>query len=163
MRTLINRTIIVTIALFVALIGGARATDVLVRTPGSWFYGPIAMWTAGSTSTPNFFPLSPRMQFNTVSSARVAYQMTNDSGDCKLRAAIRFSNDGVDWDAAEELAATYSDADNEIIYGTSYLDLTAVAGTTPRAWVQFGIETVNRSGSNVVMCSGTLRIEPKER
>lgn len=154
------KTILILIT--VVLGGTAFAVTTLQRTPGSWFYGPSPVWTAGSTSNHNFFPLSPRMQFNTVSAARFSYQMTNDTGDCKLRAAIRFSNDGIEWDTAEDVVSAYSDADNEVIYGTSYVDLTAVAGTTPRAWVQFGVEAVNRSTSNVAFCNATLRIEPKQ-
>ena len=72
----------------------ASAVSLLRRVPGSWFYDAEAMWTAASTTTTLFFPMSEPLRSSDVNSARFAYQMTQDAGDCKLRAAVRFSNDG---------------------------------------------------------------------
>lgn len=160
----LSRALSILCLLFLALVPlRASAVDGLAKSPGSWFWGPTAMWTAASTTTHNFFPMSPALQLNEVSGVRVAYQMTNDAGDCKLRAAVRFSSDGTTWETAEELNAAYSDANDEIIYNGPYIDLLSVPNTVPRSYVQFGIETVNRSTSTLSLCRGALRVEPRVR
>lgn len=138
------------------------AEELLRRSPGSWLYGPVALWTVGSTSTVTFFPLSEPMRSSDVNAARFAWQMTQDSGDCKLRGAVRFSNDGVNWEAAKSVDAQYSDANDEVVWKTAFIDLTSVTDAPPRTFIQFGLQTVNRSGSAIALCNGTLRVEPKE-
>lgn len=67
-----------------------------------------------------------------------------------------------DWDNAREVYSNWVTVNEDIYYGTAYVDLNAVTGTTPRAFVQFGIETLNRSASTISFCRGTLRVEPKQ-
>jgi hypothetical protein len=85
--------------------------------------------------------------------------MSEDSGNCKIRPALRYSNDGITWDASKDIVAGYRTTEG-IDWGTTYIDISV--GTTPRAWVQFGVEAANESGSVINVCNATLRIEPKE-
>lgn len=161
------RQLLTALVVFVALVfaNEASAGDILRRTAGSWFYGPETVWSSGTTTAPGkFFPLSDPMPSGGLLGARFSYQMTNDAGQCELRAAVRFSDDGVTWGTHKEVNATWSDNTpaDEIIYGSAYVDLMAL-GVTPGAWIQFGVETLNRSGSTIWNCSATLRVEPKER
>lgn len=144
--------------LLFAHIGAAQAGPVLRPAAGARFFGPLSVWTAGSTSTPIFHPLSPPLPSAGVVSGRFAVQMTQDSGDCKLRAAVRFSNDGVTWDAAKEVSVTYV-TDDTVQYNTAYVDLLALAGTPARSWLQYGVEVVNRTGATVALCNGALRVD----
>lgn len=137
----------------------------LRRTPGSWLYGPEAVYTvigAGPASVVTFFPLSEPVSTAGLPGARFSTQMTVDSGDCKLRPAVRFSNDGVNWDPAKEVNAIYV-TDETIQYGTLYVDLMTLQSTPPRAWIQFGIQTLNRTTTNNAFCRASLRVEPQHK
>jgi hypothetical protein len=140
------------------LTGPASAT--IRRTPGSWLFGPKTVWTDG-TVNPTFHPLGDPMASRGLINARVAIEMSEDtSGLCKIRPALRYGNDGVSWDASGAIDTTYRTSAG-ITYGTTYVDLTAVATTRP--WIQFGVEVANESGSAVNICNATLLVEPKEQ
>ncbi|MDP2304776.1 MAG: hypothetical protein Q8P18_01955 [Pseudomonadota bacterium] len=162
MRPLVNfARVLSALALATVFAGQARADETLLRrTPGSWFYGPTVVFTPGSTSTPVFYPLSEPVLISGITKARFSYMMTRDYGDCKLRAAVRFSNDGTVFSADGQPLATYSDSEGELIFNSAYADLLAVAGTTSGAWVQFGVQVVNRTGSTIGHCFATVRVEP---
>ena len=151
--TLRSRTI--SFLLLVAAIeatGSAIAAPLLRTTVGSRFFGPAAVWTGGSTTVPVFHPLSPPIASAGLLYARFAVQMTQDSGDCQLRVAVRYSNDGVAWDASKDVGGAYVTTDAPQ-FGTTYVDLMGLAGTSPRAWIQYGVEAENRSGATVALCS----------
>lgn len=137
-------------------IGSAYAT--IPRTKGSWLFGPSPVWSDGTTS-PSFRPLSDPIQAKGLLNVRVSTEMSEDSGNCKIRPALRYSNDGINWDASKDIVAGYRTTEG-IDWGTTYIDISA--GTTPRAWVQFGVEVANESGSAINVCNATLRVEPKE-
>ena len=142
----------------------AAAADLLRKTPGSWFYGPETLYTSATLANTLFFPLSQPISTAGMLEARFSYQLTQDSGDCKLRAAVRYSNDGIGWDEHKEVNSEYADLTDEIIWGTGYVNLMTLAGpTVPRAWIQFGLETKARSNSAVAGCRGALRVELKEK
>lgn len=84
--------------------------------------------------------------------------VSEDSGSGKMRPALRYSNDASTWDSSKELDAGCRTSEG-ISWGTSYVDITALAGTTARAWVQFGVEVANESGTRVEVCNATLRVE----
>ena len=149
---------------FLGGVPDADAADILRKTPGSWFYGPETLYTSSTNATTLFFPLSQPISTAGMLDARFSYQMSQDSGDCKLRAAVRYSNDGVTWDEHKEVNSEYADATDEIIWGTTYVNLMTLAGpTVPRAWIQFGLETKARSNSAVAGCRGALRVELKDK
>lgn len=153
------------VSMIALAMGTARASEILRRTPGSWLYGPEPLYTvigAGPASVVTFFPMSDPVGTAGLLGARFSYQMTQDSGDCKLRPAVRYSNDGVNWDTPKEVNATY--ATNETpIYGTAYVDLMTLMNTPPRAYIQFGLQTLNRSTTTNAFCRGTLRVEPQQK
>lgn len=154
--------------LMVALIPcTAYATDPLLRrTSGGWLYGPMAVWKDGdASSTELFHPMSEPIAAAGLISARVSYQPSEDSGACQLRAAVRLSGNGVDWDFQEPIYNTAPDWQNgnNVRFQTTYVDL-GTLGTTARAFVQFWVETNNDAGiTPIKRCNATIRVEPKER
>jgi hypothetical protein len=109
------------------------AHAIIPRTTGAWLFGPMPVWTNGTTSTPGLFhPMSKAIDAKGLISARVSTEMSEDSGNCKMRPALQYSNDGISWDTHKEIVTTFVTT-NTIDYGTSYVDLTALAATTPRA------------------------------
>lgn len=145
-------------------IHSASAGEALRRTPGSWFYGPTTVYTvigAGPASVVTFFPLSEPIPMRGLVNVRVSYQLTQNSGDCKLRPAVQFSSDGSNWDSAKELNTTYV-TNETVAYGTTFVNLTTLDATPPRTWVRFGLQTLNISGTVNAFCQGSLRIEPEQ-
>lgn len=142
----------------------AGAAELLRQVPGSWYYGPETLYTvigAGPASVLTFFPMSSAMTSSSVAKARFAWQMTQDSGDCKMRPAVRFSSDGLNWDAAKEVSAGAAYATDETVrYDPAFVDLQGLAGTTNKTYMQFGLQTLNRTGTAVAFCRGAMRVEP---
>lgn len=136
----------------------AEAT--LRRPPGAWLFGPRQVWTDGTTSA-FFHPLSDPVASAGLLGARISIEMSEDSGYCKMRPAIRYSSDGVTWDGSNPADASWRTT-NGIVPGTAYVDLTALG--TPKSWVQFGVEVANDAGgSGFQFCNAALLVEPKER
>lgn len=146
--------------LVAVMAASAPASASIPRVRGSWLFGPAPVWTDG-TSNPAFRPLSEPMESKGLISVRVSTEMSEDSGNCKMRPALRYSNDGIGWDAEKEIVAGYRTTDG-IDWGTSYIDITGLAGTTTRAYVQFGVQVANEAGSAINVCNATIRVEPKE-
>lgn len=105
--------------MLIALVATPAARATLVDAPGAYLL-PKAVWTDG-TSTPLFHPLSRPMSSAGWSDARVATSMEQDSGNCKIRPALRYSNDGVTRDSAKEIVASYRTTEGTD-YGTTYVD-----------------------------------------
>lgn len=155
------RSLVVLFVLIIAVLGStAPAFATIPRVRGSWLFGPAPVWTDGTTS-PAFRPLSEPLESKGLLSVRISTEMSEDSGNCKIRPALRYSNDGVGWDAAKEIVAGYRTTEG-IDWGTTYIDITQLAGTTPRAYVQFGVEVANEAGSAINICNATIRVEAKE-
>jgi hypothetical protein len=91
---------------------------------------------------------------------RVSTEMDETSGNCKVRPALRWSNDGINWDAEVNIVAGYRSTVG-IDYGSNYIDITALG--SPKPWVQFGVQAVNTSGTRVEICGATVLVDPKER
>lgn len=93
--------------------------------------------------------------------ARVSIELGEDSGTCKMRPALRYSDDGVTWGTANYIvSATYRET-NGITYGTAYSDLSGQE--TPKPWIQFGVQVANESAGAIQLCNATLLVEPKEK
>ena len=129
------------------------------RTPGSWLFGQRTVFSDG-TATPIFHPLSEPMSSAGIINVRVSTELAETSGNCKLRPALRWSDDGIGWGSASAIVATYRTTTG-IDYGSAYVDITALG--TPKPWVQFGLEVANTTGSRVEVCNGALLVDPKER
>ncbi len=142
---------------FVFAVGDADAT--IRRTPGSWVFGPTTVFSDGTTN-PMFIPLSQGLSSAGMINVRVSTEFAEQSGNCKFRAALRWSDDGITWGSSTNMIAGYTSAPG-ISYGSTYIDITALG--TPKPWVQFGVEVANVSGSRVELCNATLMIDPKER
>ena len=156
-----SRVVLALIVLIVTVLGAtSSAFATIPRVRGSWLFGPAPVWTDGTTS-PAFRPLSEALESKGLLSVRISTEMSEDSGNCKMRPALRYSNDGVGWDASKEIVAGYRTTEG-IDWGTTYIDITQLAGTTTRAYVQFGVEVANEAGSAINVCNATIRVEPKE-
>ena len=140
-----------------SLPGEAMAT--LRRTPGSWLFGPRPVWTDGTTS-PTWHALSEPLSSAGMINVRVSTELDESSGNCKIRPALRWSNDGVAWDADVAIVTTYRSTVG-IDYGSGYVDITALG--RPKPWVQFGVEVANTTGTRVELCAATVLVDPKER
>lgn len=151
------KALFVVLALLVVTLPAAQAT--LRRVPGSWMWGPRPVWTDG-TANPMFHPFSDPIDAGTVTNARVSIEMDQDTGNCKIRPALRYSDDGISWNSAVAIISTYRDTAGAD-YGSTYVDLTGL--TTPRTWVQFGIQAANQSGSAIEFCNATLLVQPKDK
>jgi len=138
--------------------GNAGAT--LRRTPGSWLFGPKPVWTDGTTSNTLFHALGEPMSSAGLINVRISTEMDESSGNCKVRPALKWSNDGITWDADVNIVATYRSTVG-IDYGSTYVDITAIG--SPKPWVQFGVQAVNTSGTRVEVCLATILVDPKER
>ncbi len=147
-------------AMVLTVLAAGPANATIPRVRGSWLFGPAPVWTDG-TANPSFRPLSEPMESKSLLSVRVSTEMSEDSGNCKMRPALRYSNDGVTWDAPKEIVSTYRTTEGTD-WGTVYIDITQLAGTASRAYVQFGVEVANEAGSAINICNATIRVEPKE-
>ncbi len=147
------------LALFLA---PASSEATIPRTRGSWLYGPHAVWSTGSTSTWVFHPLSEPVSAGGLTEARFSWEMTENSGSCKARVAVRYSNDGIAWDTSKEVGSWQTTAGP--FWGSTYVNLlTLGGGNVPMAFVQFGVQVQKDSGSAIQLCNITLRVEPMER
>jgi hypothetical protein len=120
----------------------------------------MPVWTDGTT-TAKFHPMSKPIEATGLIAVRVSTEMGEDSGSCKIRPALRYSDDGVTYDTSKEIVATYRITEG-IDWGTTYVDITTLAGTTPRAYVQFGVHAANESAGAIQVCNATIRVEPRE-
>lgn len=141
------------------------ANVVLRRMAGAFFWGPRAVWTDGTT-TPIFHPMGEVTAANALTHVRVSFQLSEPSGaTCRIRPAVRFSSDGVTWEASQPLDATnlgYVTTETPV-FGTAYVDINNVPSAPPRSWVQFGMQAANANTGASSTCNATLRLEVKER
>ncbi len=129
----------------------------LTRAPPAMLLGPQAVWANGSQM---FHPLAGPMASANMTSLRVSYELSQDSGDCKLRPAVRFSGDGVTWGSVKELDSTWLIQD-AVRYGEDFVDLLSLTSTPPKSWLQLGVQVANESGGALTVCNATLRVESK--
>lgn len=154
-------TLLLIPALLVVFGQPAWAADLLRKSPGSWLYGPRAVWTDGTT-TAIFHPLSEPMQTSALSKVRIAYQLSELGGPCRIRPAVRFSDDGGSWDAGAAVDSTnYAYVtSNTVSYPPQFVDIYSIPGTTPKSWIQFGVQAANGAAGAPGSCNATIRIEP---
>lgn len=144
----------------VAIAANQDAGDTLPRLPGALTFGPATVWSQGSTTDWVFHPLSNPMPSDDIVSVRVDMSLDQDTGNCSARPALRYGSDGVNWDPSKEITAVFVNAPN-VDFGGNYIDLTQLAGTTPKALVQFGVQVRNQSGGAIEFCNAQLRVQIK--
>ena len=149
-------------ALTLATLGLVMSTSAfatLPTTPGAILTSPKATWSKGSTSTWVFHPLTPKMASMSMVAFRISTEMSQDTGACEMRPAVRFSDTGLDWDASQNVHTSTAAL---IADGVSYPTGGPVGlGTllNPKAFIQFGVEVKNQSGTSTEMCNAQIRVE----
>jgi hypothetical protein len=136
-----------------------EADDTLAKVQGSQIYGPDVVWSQGSTTDYVFHPLSPPMPSGDVIAARVDTLMDQDTGNFKLRPALRYSFDGTNWDNSQYILSSYQTTTG-VEVGTSFIDLTSL-GSNPKTWMQFGVQVANESGGSREFCKAAIRVQVK--
>lgn len=152
---------LLSLVIVVALAGTAIAGTIR-HPPGSYVFGPETVWTDG-TVTDIFQPLSDPLPSAPLVSARIYLEITEASNaNLRTRPALRYSADGVTWDASQPINTTYVTGGGTQA-GTSFVDLTTLAGVTPKAWVQFGVQVKNNTAGVYEIAHTALIVEPKGR
>lgn len=130
----------------------------LTRLPGSFLFGPQVVWTKGSTSVSLYHYVSEPVESASLVKVRVSVEMGQETGNMKLRLIVRASDDGISWDAPVTLDATWRTNDGTWP-GTTWTDITSLAGLTQRPYFQFGVECLNESGTLIELANATVRVE----
>lgn len=108
-------------------------------TQRSLFYQ--ATVCSGGTSTPRFNPITDRLLTSKISEARPRFYVESTSGaNVSIVVAIRYSDDGVTWDAASTVGATETSPS-----GWIYRPFAAVGDT--KRYMQFGASVATTTGS----------------
>lgn len=151
----------VLLALFVLAVGffPDRAGSATPRRPaGSYYFGPEVVYTNGAQG--DFFqPLSDPLPSRGLSAGRVSMEVTEvTSNNIKMRPALRWSVDGVNWDSAVYINVNYVTG-NGSQATTGFTDFIPLG--SPKPFVQFGVLTYTVAGSNFEMGHVVLIVEPK--
>lgn len=159
LRLLILTVLTICLAFFFEVGSAGAATP--RQPPGSFYFGPSVFWTDGTTSD-LFQPLSSPMPSSQLVSARVYFEITEGTGSTNLRTrpAIRYSADGVNWDAPTAINVSYVTGSG-VQPGTTFVDLTTLG--TPKAWIQFGLQAKNNNAGVYEFGHAVLIVEPKGR
>ena len=108
-----------------------------------------AVTTDGTTSE-SFQPFSQRMPIADFEEVSVSIEVQSRTSALSVRPGIRYSDNGVDWDAAQGLGAASTST------GWTYGGFNAVSSS--RRFVQFGAMASNDSGSKVEKGSVALQL-----
>lgn len=155
------RTQVLAATAFAMLVASFGAFASIRRTPGSWVFGPDTAFSDGTTGN-LFIPLSEPIASAGLLNARFSTELVASSGGCRIKPALRWSEDGIGWGTPATDAAFGWRTAVGIDYGTAYSDLTTIG--TPKPWVQFGVFVANAGGnSRVEVCKAAIMVEPKER
>lgn len=129
------------------------------RPTGAYYFGPEVVYTNGAAA--DFWnPLSEPMSSRALMSARVTMEITESATAAKIktRPALRWSSDGVTWDAPVAINAAYVTGDG-MQATTGFTDFMGLG--SPKPFVQFGVLTWTVSGANYELARATLVVEPK--
>ena len=122
----------------------------------SFTTGPLSVWSERTTNTWLFFPFSVPINNPAIERVRASFEMQNNSGNAKIRPALRMSNNGLAWDTPVAIGTDTSTA-NGVTYGDSLEDMGAT--TAGKGFVQFGIQCQNASGALLELCQATLKLD----
>jgi hypothetical protein len=102
---------------------------------------------ANDTTTAIFNAMTGAISTTDMKDVRFAVWLSG-LGLLKVKIGVQFSNDGISWDspATVAIAGGFATAIGWT-FDTAFTDLTAVAGTTHRLFVRFGVMAVTTSGT----------------
>ena len=109
------------------------------------------VWTVND-STSDFFATTEPRESSELGYALHVMRMENSTGNIEIRAAIRFSDDMVTWDTPANVGSDTRNTNGDTPSST-WIDLTAVAGTTRKRYYQLGFHVKRlNSATYTVMC-----------
>ncbi len=112
------------------------------------------LWSARSTGTPNFVPVTGPVNATLVRGVRVAWELEGVTPNIEVQPAYQMSDDGITWSATiTGMVGAYSSTT-----GWSYEDATVTVSTDIKNFVRFGFLVRNTSGTDVEMGQGALRL-----
>lgn len=122
--------------------------------------GPSVVWTVGNSD--GEFAFTSPMEANGIKNARFAAEIRNRTTNATFKPIVRFSNDGVTWDAWAVWPGSYAGiTTNGITPYDTWVDLTALA--THKTFIQFGGKLVNGGSSGVnELALVAMRIETRD-
>ena len=124
---------------------------------GSHAFGPIPVWSNKTNATWLFHPMTGPLDSTKLARIRASFEMAQDTGACKIRPAIRMSNDGLQWDTPVAIGTATLDA-NGTSYGTDFIDM---SGTTKgKGKAQLGVEVINDDDTGLAeMCMASGKFD----
>ena len=122
--------------------------------------GPISLagyaWTAGSTSTEVFVPLSRPMLVGSWSEFKISAELRDDTGDIKVKPAVQYSNDGVTWSSATGIGSWLTTTGFHYASGLTATD-------ESKTMFRLGMLAVNETGSTLEQMRVYTTIDMTER
>ena len=115
-----------------------------------------AVWSAKSTSTPNFVPVTGPINATLIRGVRVAWELHGKTPNLEVQPAYRMSDDGITWSSTwTGLTGSYS-----ATTGWSFASASATVSTDIKNFVQFGFLVRNTTGAAIEMGQAALRLTP---
>lgn len=146
------------IAAVVFGLAASEAFATLPPKPQTWLFGPSPVWTKG-TASPVFHPLSTPIDVRRVRDFTIFTEMSESSGRCQIRPAVRQSVDGQQWTASVALVDEYVTLDGRAS-ASPPLRIDVVLSRPSPQWIQFGVEVSNTSGTGLQLCNAAIQVEP---
>lgn len=151
---------VLTLMLALFFVFSPHADSATPRRPaGSYYFGPSVVYTNGSAA--DFWnPVSDGMPSRTLMAGRVTMEVSEaaNAGNIKMRPALQWSADGVNWDTAVAINTSYVTG-NGAQATTGFTDFSGLGA--PKPFVRFGVLTYTVNGSAYELARATLVIEPK--
>lgn len=124
-------------------------------------FGPSVVFTNG-TGSYVLFAMTPAIDTTRVHHVRPAIEMCNSTGDITMVAGYELSNDQLTWTGTATIqiagpAPAVSLTANGTDHGTEWVDLDALI--QDYAYIRFGIQVKNTSGSDNELCLASLRLD----
>lgn len=116
-----------------------------------WKYSPDCIFTPGG-QTNQFFPLTGPISTDAWGKARPSIRLENSTGDTTIQAGVRYSNDGMAWDAPQSTGNTLT------AEGDEFGDFAALPGTVKR-YMQWGILIKNTASSATELCWTYMNVD----
>ncbi len=113
------------------------------------------LWSAKSTTTAVFIPLTQPLNSTEVEEVRISRYLESDSGNLTVRPAYNMSDDGITWSSTVTGIGSFATTAGWV-YNTSTETTVSV---DPKLLVRFGLEVKNDSGVGVERAMGRLSVE----
>ena len=127
----------------------------------SYSYPHQAVWTRASTVEAVFHPVGNTVASNSVHGVRASFDLRQSSGNIKVRAAFRTTDDpNGAWDAPVAFGPDYTATEGRVD-GEAFYHLPAMADR--KRFTQFGLLAVNSGGAEVEYAAVALRLDLESR